>query len=226
MSSTALHLLPAPFHDTRVIDASFSQPNAKCHSSPARSLSPFRNLLWPLHRAHSREEPFIPVDPYQLDTSPYPNNTHRHVLSQIVRQLYRHVLLRLPSIYFTRVSRVFEEAEVSRPEVQRMIEGRNKGEVFRWPADHEWVVPNVSPALIRFKESWESFVESVLKEWKTLNVVSALLLTCVVLVPIYGRSRRRPTDYAFNIDAVRYSRYSKLKGLQQHLLSEQRRSYL
>jgi hypothetical protein len=58
-----------------------------------------------------------------------------------------------------------------------MIEGRNKGKEFPWVADHEWVAPNVSPAMIRFKESWETFVESVLKEWKTMNVVSALLLT-------------------------------------------------
>ncbi|KAF8581990.1 hypothetical protein K439DRAFT_1352353 [Ramaria rubella] len=63
-----------------------------------------------------------------------------------------------------------------------MIEGRNKGEAYRWPADHEWVAPNVSPALIRFKESWETFVESVLKEWKTLNVVSALLLTAILTI--------------------------------------------
>ena len=129
--------------------------------------------LWPLHRSHAQEEAFVPVDP----NSP---NTGHHVLSRIVLQLYRHMLLRLPSMYFSRVSRVFEDAEVSRPEVERMVVGLEMGEAFRWPSKHEWVTPNVSPALIRFKESWESFVDSVLKEWKTLNVVSALLLTCVV----------------------------------------------
>ena len=134
--------------------------------------------LWPLRRSHAQEEAFVPVDPHT------PNTSH-HVLSHITLQIYRHALLRLPSIYFSRVCRVFEDAEVSRPEVERMVEGLEMGETFRWPANHEWVVPNVSPALIRFKESWESFVDSVLKEWKTLNVVSALLLSCVVFLPIY-----------------------------------------
>jgi len=129
--------------------------------------------ILPLHRSHAQEEAFVPVDPNK------PNTSH-HVLSRIILQLYRHALLRHPSIYFSRVSRVFEDAEVSRPEVERMVVGLEMGEAFRWPANHEWVTPNVSPALIRFKGSWESFVDSVLKEWKTLNVVSALLLTCVV----------------------------------------------
>jgi hypothetical protein len=168
----------SPPLDGRTNEAPRSPSHAKSPSSPARSPSPLRNFLWPLYRSHSREEPFVPIDPYKLNIF-LPPQTVRHMLSQIVRQIYRHFLLRLPSIYFSRVSRVFADAEVSRPEVQHMIEGRNKGEAYRWPADHEWVAPNVSPALIRFKESWESFVESVLKEWKTLNVVSTLLMTCV-----------------------------------------------
>ncbi|KAF8999374.1 hypothetical protein BDQ17DRAFT_751600 [Cyathus striatus] len=33
----------------------------------------------------------------------------------------------------------------------------------------------MSPALVRFKYSWEAFVDSLLREWKTLNLTSALL---------------------------------------------------
>jgi len=33
----------------------------------------------------------------------------------------------------------------------------------------------VTPALRKFKYSWEMFIDSLLREWKTLNVVSALL---------------------------------------------------
>lgn len=175
-----LAFLPAsPLPDGRANEVPLTMSYAKSQSSPARSPSPLRNFLWPLHRSHSREDPFVLVDPYKLNII-LPPQTLRHFLSQIVRQIYRHILLRLPSIYFTRVSRVFADAEISRPEVQRMIDGRNKDEAYRWPANHEWVAPNVSPALIRFKESWETFVESVLKEWKTLNVVSALLMTYVL----------------------------------------------
>jgi hypothetical protein len=45
------------------------------------------------------------------------------------------------------------------------------------PYPEDWNPPTVSPALARFKRSWEVFIVSLLREWKTLNVVSALLLT-------------------------------------------------
>jgi hypothetical protein len=35
--------------------------------------------------------------------------------------------------------------------------------------------PVITPTLRRFKHSWEMFIDSLLREWKTLNVVSALL---------------------------------------------------
>ncbi|EIM85322.1 uncharacterized protein STEHIDRAFT_60002 [Stereum hirsutum FP-91666 SS1] len=38
----------------------------------------------------------------------------------------------------------------------------------------------VSPALVRFKRSWETFVDSLIKEWKTFNLVSALLLSAIL----------------------------------------------
>jgi len=47
------------------------------------------------------------------------------------------------------------------------------------PFPDDWSPPVVSPALIRFKHSWEVFIDSLLREWKTLNVVSALLLSYV-----------------------------------------------
>ncbi|KAG6894776.1 hypothetical protein C0992_004732 [Termitomyces sp. T32_za158] len=48
------------------------------------------------------------------------------------------------------------------------------------PLPEEWTTPHVSPALIRFKNSWEVFVDSLIREWKTLNVVSALLLSAIL----------------------------------------------
>lgn len=126
------------------------------------------------------------------------------------RQIYLHFLLRLPSLYFSRVVRIFEDAEVSKHEIQRMIEacapdgdldqagdeipGRrtmspsgtmrgNGGKVepqrVFLPFPEEWNPPTVSPALARFKSSWEQLVDSLMREWKTLNLVSALLCTYV-----------------------------------------------
>ncbi|GAB1528212.1 hypothetical protein RhiTH_011404 [Rhizoctonia solani] len=116
---------------------------------------------------------------------------------QALRQMYRHFLLRLPSVYFTRVSKVFEEAELSRVEVQKMIDASKRARNRRirrgrrqaqsesqasqdldfWPNEREWTTPIVSPSLQRFKQSWDEFMDSLQKEWKTLNVVSALLLS-------------------------------------------------
>jgi hypothetical protein len=153
-------------------------------------------------------------------------NTHLFVTDILPRQIYLHFLLRLPAMYFTRVARIFEDAEVSRPDIERMIDARGGGGAYMMPSVSEtvpvypgmagsnhgrepgvtlspsiasaghlgvtvsahpytlpfpddWSPPVVSPALIRFKHSWEAFIDSLLREWKTLNVVSALLLSCV-----------------------------------------------
>ena len=151
--------------------------------SPTRS-SPLRRF-WPLGRTHSREEPFIPLDPYKFRLHAFklsPEEMERSraflqsfltQLREVIVQIYRHCLLRVPSMYFTRVSRIFEEAEVSRPDIERMVQGCAMGLDF----PHEWAPPQVSPALVRFKISWEDFIDSLIREWKTLNVVSALLLS-------------------------------------------------
>ena len=220
--------------------------------SQSRAASPLRLFGWNLHRAHSRDEPFIPVDPFQLHFRFFasPSSTpSRHnielldidcsdtcntclplpinctpgsrfrfrscghglrifLMDTLPRQIYLHALFRLPALYFSRVSRIFEDAEVSKHEVQRMIEAcapardtddvaagiganlgfsasfgaarsKNGGTVFPFPED--WNPPTVSPALSRFKQSWESFVDTLIREWKTLNLVSVLLCTCAVL---------------------------------------------
>jgi hypothetical protein len=49
------------------------------------------------------------------------------------------------------------------------------------PFPEYWRPPAVSPALARFKLSWEEFIDSLLKEWKTFNLVSALLLSYAFL---------------------------------------------
>ncbi|KAK7459507.1 hypothetical protein VKT23_009490 [Stygiomarasmius scandens] len=52
--------------------------------------------------------------------------------------------------------------------------------VHMLPLPEEWTNQLVSPALMRFKLSWEAFVDSLMREWKTLNVVSALLLSAIL----------------------------------------------
>ncbi|KAF8890400.1 hypothetical protein BD779DRAFT_1671352 [Infundibulicybe gibba] len=141
------------------------------------------------------------------------------------RQIYLILLFRLPAMYFSRVARIFEDAEVSKPDIQRMINTSGGGGLYMDPSasrqatrantprpsenmslgaaagigltahigaapasvshlplpfPEDWTAPLVSPALIRFKHSWEVFIDSLLREWKTLNVVSALLLSAIL----------------------------------------------
>lgn len=114
------------------------------------------------------------------------HDAHTLAFDTLPRQFYLHLQLRLPSLYFSRVARIFEDAAVSRPEIQRIIDAyestgtpsvQNLTSRIVLPFPEDWVPPNVSPALARFKRSWENFVDSLVREWKTLNVLSALLLS-------------------------------------------------
>lgn len=140
------------------------------------------------------------------------------LMDSLPRIIYLYALLQIPAMYFSRVARIFEDADVSRPDIQRMIDACSRPgyhlplsssvnvntNASRHPtstgigimghvgaaalvsdvdipltAAEDWTAPFVSPALVRFKHSWEAFIDSLLREWKTLNVVSALLLSYV-----------------------------------------------
>lgn len=143
----------------------------------------------------------------------YAESISTFITETLPRLFYLYALLRLPALYFSRVSRIFEDAEVSRPDVQRMIDACYRpgytvplssnvnitSNGYRSPAagvsgqvgaaallsdldilPEDWVAPFVSPALVRFKHSWEAFIDTLMREWKTLNLVSALLLTAIL----------------------------------------------
>lgn len=285
----------------------FQTPQSR---SPAqsRAASPLRLLHgWNLHRTHTRDEPFIPVDPFsshirwfgfRRERSPsrpaaeptvfqiqterirtfsgfcittpntdneedqdeehrkrqrwraFINDTTFLLSDTLPRQCYHWFLLHLPSLYWQRVARVFEDAEVSKPEIQRLIDAcgyfahdpsvdaviasgfatptaGQKTLALGLPYPEEWNPPTVSPALARFKLSWESFVDTLMREWKTFNLVSALLCTSVT-------RRRRPEinmtdpyaqDYSDDIPDPRCCRRSPdkvvrliLVGLRAHEL--------
>jgi hypothetical protein len=118
-------------------------------------------------------------------------NVHTLGLDTFLRQLYLHSQLRLPSLYFLRVKHIFKDSSVSQTEIQQIINARegveteneqDRTRTIKSLFPEEWVPGNVSPALVRFKQSWESLVDSLVREWKTLNVLSALLLTCSIVV--------------------------------------------
>ena len=212
-----------------------------------------------------------PLVPSQIPGTSHPDNIKHQpppsFWEQIIRQIYRYLLLRLPSLYFNRVGRVFLEAHMSKPDLELLIsratathaivvaaaialgvggsdiptsQGREEGRrrfldtiagtpqrshgTPRNPSEREgmtegsagnrygtveygaspspmltplgplrpeasqmtladsvppgeqWTVPHVPWSLARFKEEWENFVNRLINEWKTLNILSALLL--------------------------------------------------
>ncbi|EIW62185.1 uncharacterized protein TRAVEDRAFT_45020 [Trametes versicolor FP-101664 SS1] len=133
------------------------------------------------------------------------SDTTSFFVDSLPRQLYLWSLLWLPALYWHRVARVFEDAEVSKPEIQRLIDacgefahdpsvdtmiatgfatptGPKSPPFPGMPFPEEWTPPVVSPALARFKNSWELFVDTLMREWKTFNLVSALLCTTILTI--------------------------------------------
>ena len=173
--------------------------------------------------------------PPVLSIKTFLQDVHFAVTDSLPRHIYLNLLLRLPAMYFTRVSKIFEDAEVSKRDIERMIEascprptndvGSGDGRTMQNEAgahygrgieregglpihsvphgapafsglrderppslahnvhDHDlplpfpddWTPTSVPPSLYRLKHSWETFVDSLLREWKTFNIVSALL---------------------------------------------------
>jgi hypothetical protein len=153
------------------------------------------------------------------------NLLHGCVASRVLpRELYLNFLLQLLAMYFLCVDQIFRDVEVSRPDIEQMINNSGGagagmptapqagdpnaspllqdsitgrlvpravpamgistagGAATAISMTHmpllfpdEWSLPLVSPALVQFKHSWEDFIDSLLREWKTLNVVLALL---------------------------------------------------
>jgi hypothetical protein len=94
------------------------------------------------------------VDPYTYASlTPSPKHGHWSRLAEILlfypfeftKQVYLLSLFRLPSVYFSRVGRVFEFAELTKSELQRMIELGGSAFV----RDRDWNPHNVPPSLSR-----------------------------------------------------------------------------
>ncbi|KAG6328110.1 hypothetical protein ID866_10979 [Astraeus odoratus] len=117
------------------------------------------------------------------------------MVNALLRQVYLHLLLHLPSLYYSRITKLFEDAQVSQPDFEHIMAAfpqRRQRDYMTSPILpttqltpplpflDDWTPSNASPALMRFKRSWEVFVNSLLREWKTFNLVSALLLSAAL----------------------------------------------
>ena len=150
----------------------------------------------------STSRPFMSVDPYPASISyslgrgsaTISKTWHRQdliekpnlldyvlafLLDTIPRQFYSYLLLRLPTMYFARVARIFDEGDMSLHDIAALA---------RSPANYSQGHMNILSGRESFgptspfwnlKETWEVLINSLLQEWKTLNIVSVLLLSYV-----------------------------------------------
>jgi len=101
------------------------------------------------------------------------------VLDTLPRQLYLYFLLRLPYMYFSRVTRIFEEAEMTMPQIKEGIlaAALQLKEPVKNVADAWKLEPVESVQYSKLQNTWQSFIDSLMREWKTLNIISVLLLS-------------------------------------------------
>jgi hypothetical protein len=104
------------------------------------------------------------------------------VFDKVPRQLYLNALLHLPALYYSRVSRILDDAESAVSEVRKLYTPGPKHTIMREFVEEEKRKEEEERSqreVAHFKSTWELFVDSIMREWKTLNIVSVLLLSYV-----------------------------------------------
>ncbi|KAH9479833.1 hypothetical protein JR316_0008428 [Psilocybe cubensis] len=105
------------------------------------------------------------------------------VTGTVPRQVYLHFLLRLPSLYFSRVARIFEEADLTLPEIKKMA--LETASTAKGPVDLQiFESSNMPLPYTRLKSTWEGFIDSVMREWKTFNIISLMAFTHSAILTI------------------------------------------
>ncbi|PPQ74666.1 hypothetical protein CVT24_003823 [Panaeolus cyanescens] len=154
--------------------------------------SPITAASWPIELVDPPKSPVLTTEkrsestiPQSIMSDTYGKSSAGMLLiaflvDTLPRQIYLHLLLRLPSLYFSRVSRIFLEAEVTMPEIKQGVLA--DAQYFKSQGPYPPEPCFVSPCYQKLQNSWEGFIDSLLKEWKTLNIVSVLLLSAILTV--------------------------------------------
>lgn len=86
--------------------------------------------------------------------------------------MYLYFLLGVPGLYFTRVATVFEDANVPQREMEDLVLQNATARMYP-----ELMPANRNPAFKRLTKSWTHFIDTLIREWKTFNLISVLLLS-------------------------------------------------
>ncbi|KAJ7616495.1 hypothetical protein FB45DRAFT_841349 [Roridomyces roridus] len=109
------------------------------------------------------------------------------LLLEVPRQLFLTLLLlRLPILYFHRVSRIFDDADLSETDIHRLKSAN--AEQWRdgtpgklrtaWLPDEAIVAPHLQ----NFRYQWEALVDLLVREWTVLSLIEGLMLSAILTV--------------------------------------------
>ncbi|KAG6896342.1 hypothetical protein C0992_008865 [Termitomyces sp. T32_za158] len=128
-----------------------------------------------------------PISPQTPSTWTYAKANPSYILSVCLSQLYYIFFLGIPGFYRNRVRRIFKEVWLSTDEVMEKIIATLAEDQARLEARGKlalssaaYYVRTEEVGLNNLKVLWESFIEQSIREWKTANLVSILLLSTIV----------------------------------------------
>lgn len=132
--------------------------------------------------------------------------------SRIPHALYHHILLRLPSLYFSRVARIFEEADLSLGALKTMaLESASQNKPIH-TLHYSFETRNMPPAYESLKHAWEDFINNLLREWKTFNLISVLLLSAILTILQIDAAATDPFTRYFALSSLVCALISLLYG--------------
>ncbi|KAE9390257.1 hypothetical protein BT96DRAFT_352138 [Gymnopus androsaceus JB14] len=125
-------------------------------------------------------------------------SSFRYFFSQTLQQCYLMIFFRLPTLYQSRMLQVGSDSGIGSVDLHHMstsFSAHWKPELMALPpapgGKGNSVV--VSAELIKFQAAWGVLVDELLQEWKTFNIVAALLQTSIpILLTLDGETGSDP----------------------------------
>lgn len=195
---------------------SFDQEKEKPRKTATFEAAPVADRPDPLPEDHkkypasslrfSRQPTEVKYYPPPDSDEPLPISLFGLIYSYLsISRLYLYFLLGVPGLYFTRVATVFEDANIHGHALEQMV--LNNASARRYP---ELVVSYDHPAFKRLNKSWTQFIDTLIKEWKTFNIISVLLLSAIVAI--------LQIEPAFNDPIVHYAALFSLVSALMNLM--------
>jgi hypothetical protein len=153
-----------------------SPPTAAGNSGTSLSGGDARGSLDQAQQAATTSGPRFD-EPYSGRETPTPTEEKDHIPTNwfFYSRLFLIFQMGLPAYYFQRVAAIFEDAEFTIDQMKHLVcEDRCSVLLERNRCTSSYPHPR---AYYRLTNNWADFIDSVLREWKTLNLVSVLLLT-------------------------------------------------